>query len=141
MSPLDRGVPAGRRGIAYEITTARDGFDGRFERRDSTQASCDHVYSAHDRQHGSRVPHAIEPRPRAGGNDDYEASRYGQHAELPTYERQPEAHFTPYQNNQPSFFMPSQYDYRQGRARKRSNLPKQSTEIMKTWFDQVRQPL
>lgn len=36
------------------------------------------------------------------------------------------------------FFMPSQYEYQHGKARKRSNLPKQSTEIMKTWFDQVR---
>lgn len=43
----------------------------------------------------------------------------------------------PYHGAQPSFFMPSHYDYQQGKARKRSNLPKQSTEIMKTWFDQV----
>ncbi|KAK5109895.1 hypothetical protein LTR62_006502 [Meristemomyces frigidus] len=36
--------------------------------------------------------------------------------------------------------MPSQYDHTQqqgGKARKRSNLPKQSTEIMKVWFDQA----
>ena len=44
-----------------------------------------------------------------------------------------------YQEAQPTFFMPSHYDYQQGKTRKRSNLPKQSTEIMKTWFDQVRQ--
>lgn len=37
----------------------------------------------------------------------------------------------------PAFFMPSHYEYQHGKARKRSNLPKQSTEIMKTWFDQV----
>lgn len=43
-----------------------------------------------------------------------------------------------YQNGQPPFFMPSHYEYQHGKARKRSNLPKQSTEIMKTWFDQVR---
>lgn len=42
-----------------------------------------------------------------------------------------------YQEAQPTFFMPSHYDYQQGKTRKRSNLPKQSTEIMKTWFDQV----
>jgi hypothetical protein len=41
-----------------------------------------------------------------------------------------EAHLT--------FFMPSHYDYRQGKTQKRSNLPKRSTETMKTWFDQVR---
>jgi hypothetical protein len=44
-----------------------------------------------------------------------------------------------YQESQPTFFMPSHYDYQQGKTRKRSNLPKQSTEIMKTWFDQVNQ--
>ena len=42
-----------------------------------------------------------------------------------------------HQNLQPSVFMPNHYDYQQGKTRKRSNLPKQSTEIMKTWFDQV----
>lgn len=46
----------------------------------------------------------------------------------------------PYHGGQPAFFMPAQYDYQQGKTRKRSNLPKQSTEIMKTWFDQVRRP-
>jgi len=44
-----------------------------------------------------------------------------------------------YEEAQPTFFMPSHYDYQQGKTRKRSNLPKQSTEIMKTWFDQVGQ--
>lgn len=42
-----------------------------------------------------------------------------------------------FQDAQAAFFMPSHYDYQQGKTRKRSNLPKQSTEIMKTWFDQV----
>ena len=41
------------------------------------------------------------------------------------------------QTSHAAFFMPNHYDYQQGKARKRSNLPKQSTEIMKTWFDQV----
>lgn len=44
----------------------------------------------------------------------------------------------PYSSSGPAFFMPSHYEYQHGKARKRSNLPKQSTEIMKTWFDQVR---
>lgn len=52
--------------------------------------------------------------------------------------RQPEPYMRAgYQDAQPTFFMPSHYDYQQGKTRKRSNLPKQSTEIMKTWFDQV----
>ena len=40
-----------------------------------------------------------------------------------------------------TMFAPSHYEYQHGKARKRSNLPKQSTEIMKNWFDQVRTPL
>lgn len=35
------------------------------------------------------------------------------------------------------FFVQPHFDYSQGKTRKRSNLPKQSTEIMKTWFDNV----
>ena len=41
--------------------------------------------------------------------------------------------------NQAAFFLPPHCDYQQGKSRKRTNLPKQSTEIMKNWFDQVRQ--
>ena len=44
---------------------------------------------------------------------------------------------TPYASNHPPYFLPSGYVFQHGKARKRSNLPKQSTEIMKTWFDQV----
>ncbi|KAK5732144.1 homeodomain superfamily [Elasticomyces elasticus] len=51
------------------------------------------------------------------------------HLPLPSYHR------SPYGSTDPSYFMPSQYDHQKGKARKRSNLPKQSTEIMKTWFD------
>ena len=61
---------------------------------------------------------------------------YGRLHELPSLSMPEYAHAS-YQNAQPAFFMPSLYDYRHGKVRKRSNLPKQSTEIMKTWFDQV----
>lgn len=37
------------------------------------------------------------------------------------------------------FFVPSHYDYQNGKSRKRSNLPKQSTEIMKRWFGKMDQ--
>ncbi|KAK5170290.1 homeodomain superfamily [Saxophila tyrrhenica] len=33
------------------------------------------------------------------------------------------------------YFVPNHYDFKQGKTRKRSNLPKQSTEVMKNWFD------
>lgn len=35
-------------------------------------------------------------------------------------------------------FVPAPYEYSYPKTRKRSNLPKQSTEIMRGWFDQVR---
>ena len=44
-----------------------------------------------------------------------------------------------YEGSQSAHFMPSEYEYQAGKARKRSNLPKQSTEIMKDWFDHVSQ--
>ncbi|KAK4502840.1 hypothetical protein PRZ48_006266 [Zasmidium cellare] len=71
---------------------------------------------------------------RGGYADAHENPRYGRPDELTRPMNgygQP-----PYQGNMPAFFMPSHYEYQHGKARKRSNLPKQSTEIMKTWFDQ-----
>ena len=53
----------------------------------------------------------------------------------------PPSHPLPYDDVPPPFFFPNHYDYQNGKARKRSNLPKQSTEIMKTWFDQVSYPI
>ncbi|TKA25320.1 hypothetical protein B0A50_06224 [Salinomyces thailandicus] len=41
-----------------------------------------------------------------------------------------------YEPARAQLFMPTPFEYHHGKARKRSNLPKQSTEIMKTWFDQ-----
>jgi len=61
----------------------------------------------------------------------FERSRHEQMEMAATYGR------PTFPESQPAFFMPSHYDYQQGKTRKRSNLPKQSTEIMKTWFDQV----
>lgn len=56
--------------------------------------------------------------------------------------RTPETLSPPHYGPHPSYFVPNHYEYQQGKSRKRSNLPKQSTEIMKNWFDQViqRQP-
>lgn len=42
-----------------------------------------------------------------------------------------------YESPQSQYFMQAHYEYQHGKTRKRSNLPKQSTEIMKTWFDEV----
>jgi hypothetical protein len=93
-------------------------------------------------------PHPVEPSRSA-----YPATRPAHYSlpmrdeaglthDHPHYSRLPQqegyAKIAGYQEAQPTFFMPSHYDYQQGKTRKRSNLPKQSTEIMKTWFDQVR---
>lgn len=71
-------------------------------------------------------------------NDPRDSARYGR----PEGQQPRPVGFPshPYQSNAPPFFMPSHYEYQHGKARKRSNLPKQSTEIMKTWFDQVCSP-
>lgn len=42
-----------------------------------------------------------------------------------------------YPESHSPYFVPNHYDYKHGKTRKRSNLPKQSTEIMKNWFDKV----
>ena len=130
-SPSAYRDPQARHSVAYRTSPHTGGFERSFERRDSTQAPYDPIRSDHEVEYDRRPP----PYPRAGPNEEYDHSQYiGRVDALPK-----EAHYGPYQSGgqQPSFFMPSQYDYRHGRARKRSNLPKQSTEIMKTWFDQV----
>jgi hypothetical protein len=79
----------------------------------------------------SRSPHYSLPmREDSGAPKDHYMDRGRLHAQ-DAYNR------LGYEDAQPTFFMPSHYDYQQGKTRKRSNLPKQSTEIMKTWFDQV----
>lgn len=72
---------------------------------------------------------------RDGYSDPRDPIRYGRPEEH--QDCQPGFPAQPYQSNVPAYFMPSHYEYQHGKARKRSNLPKQSTEIMKTWFDQV----
>ena len=72
---------------------------------------------------------------RDGYADPRDSIRYGRPEEHQTRQLGFPPH--PYHSSVPAFFMPSHYEYQRGKARKRSNLPKQSTEIMKTWFDQV----
>ncbi|PPJ50974.1 hypothetical protein CBER1_06847 [Cercospora berteroae] len=81
----------------------------------------------------SRPGHYVQ-QTRDVYNDPRDSARYGR----PEGQQPRPVGFAshPYQSNVPPFFMPSHYEYQHGKARKRSNLPKQSTEIMKTWFDQ-----
>ena len=102
-------------------------------------------------QRGYAPPHPVEPshseypstRPAHYSlpmrDEAHEHAHYIERSRLQQQERY--AKIAGYPEAQPTFFMPSHYDYQQGKTRKRSNLPKQSTEIMKTWFDQVRQEM
>lgn len=143
MSPPEYGQTPAQRGIAFE-PMPQHGFNRRLERRDSTQASHDHGDADVDSEYDRRVHDAMDSRlqhTRGAGREDFQASQYARRVELSPDDRRREAHAAHQQSSQPSFFMPTQYDYRNGRARKRSNLPKPSTEVMKTWFDQVCQDL
>ncbi|KAM0722268.1 hypothetical protein Q7P37_001709 [Cladosporium fusiforme] len=90
------------------------------------------VEPAHGGYAPSRPPHYSLPM-----RDESGPRREDPHYIDSVRTRQPESYSRPvYQDAQPTFFMPSHYDYQQGKTRKRSNLPKHSTEIMKMWFDQ-----
>lgn len=82
--------------------------------------------------------------------DAHSRDSYGSRMEidhLPRREYDPRRDYEPaqlapgfiggYEPARAQLFMPTPFEYHHGKARKRSNLPKQSTEIMKTWFDQV----
>ena len=43
----------------------------------------------------------------------------------------------PYTDAQPPMFIPGHGDYHLSKSRKRSNLPKEATDMMKRWFDEV----
>jgi hypothetical protein len=123
----------------------RDSFsqpnDRPMSRRSSTSAYGVYPPRPYERDQSRRSPYQTASRyplpVRDGYTDPRDNTRYTR-TEQP---QQPCAMnaFTQqnYQSNVPAFFMPSHYEYQHGKARKRSNLPKQSTEIMKTWFDQV----
>ena len=135
MSPPDVRVT---RQLAPNEKHARGRLGHPFERRDSTQGHYDPVHQANNHQQRPTVPPTLESPAHTVRRNVFGVAQYEPPGQVAQAERPRESPFTPYQPSQSSVFMPSQYDYRQGRARKRSNLPKQSTEIMKTWFDQVR---
>ncbi|USW52067.1 Putative Homeobox domain-containing protein [Septoria linicola] len=117
----------------------RDSFGSSGDRPESRRSSIS--------SYGIYPPRPYEREPSRPGQwpSSAHSSRdgYADPRESIRYSR-PEEHQTrpigypphPYQSSVPAFFMPSHYEYQHGKARKRSNLPKQSTEIMKTWFDQ-----
>ena len=97
--------------------------------------------SSYGREDGPALSHERDRnRPVSQHVDAYYPSPY--RIEGPPIEQQPPQRLSnfargPYATNETNFFVPGLYEYQHIKARKRSNLPKQSTEIMKTWFDQV----
>lgn len=87
----------------------------------------------HFQRDTQRSPAAYDAYDRRSYEDD--RGSYSKRDSFDTDSRDGSASGGPTQH--PSFFMPAHYDYTQSKTRKRSNLPKQSTEIMKTWFDNV----
>ncbi|WPH05089.1 Homeobox protein TGIF1 [Acrodontium crateriforme] len=85
----------------------------------------------------SPCPHLI--RHRTPTNDRYnrpEGLNYDRMERVPVHVDSNVAHI-PYEYSPASMYtMSNDYDFQHSKARKRGNLPKQSTEIMKTWFDQ-----
>ena len=104
-------------------------------RRECANESDKYHPGSSERGYDMRFSHHPEPRREALLHGDL-VRREIHYAPDEPYTSQLPTH-SHYQSTSPSFFMPNHYDYQQNKARKRSNLPKQSTEIMKTWFDQV----
>ncbi|KAK1083123.1 homeodomain super [Friedmanniomyces endolithicus] len=93
--------------------------------------------SVEARRHGSTYPPMIRQCPPhiEQYGSCFEDDRSTRHPRLPSHAKDLFER-SPYETTPPSYLMPSQYEYQHGKARQRGNLPKQSTEIMKTWFDQ-----
>lgn len=112
-------------------------------RRSSVQAHNDYAPAPNFELRRPSYHHPTTPHYSLSLRDDYAVSKeqqFSHHRQsvdmMPGYNR------GGYPDSQPSaFFMSSHYECQQEKTRKRSNLPKQSTEIMKTWFDQVRGPI
>lgn len=111
------------------------------DRRSSIIAPSDYPTARYESHHGpGSQPYHATSQYSLPLRDDYSPRKVPRYE--PRGQEPPEAiagfNHAGFQDAQAAFFMPSHYDYQQGKTRKRSNLPKQSTEIMKTWFDQVR---
>ena len=108
-------------------------------RRSSTNEYDEHVTRPFERNHARHLSHQPDRHYplhlRAGFVEREPVAQYER-----TVHHSASAHsefdHSPYSIN-PAFSMPSHHEHRHGKARKRNNLPKQSTEVMKTWFDQV----
>ncbi|RMY25009.1 hypothetical protein D0866_11234 [Hortaea werneckii] len=119
-----------------------------------------HVASSHDHDvHDLSVHRTMNagfPSPHEANDDDPRSRTLPYHAQFTPRESHgsgidntrlakrdcwpaPQASSSPYggyESPQSQYFMQAHYEYSHGKTRKRSNLPKQSTEIMKTWFDE-----
>lgn len=102
----------------------------------------DHSYSRDRRRSSftaSRTDAGITP-PNGSNDriyDDAHRSTYPSDANHQVHQQDMFHYGTPsHSYGQAAYFSPSPYDYQNGKSRKRSNLPKASTEIMKRWVDE-----
>lgn len=101
--------------------------------------------SSIDQQHGHLYPlpspgYGASPQvqPHAQSEDErrYDAEREYRERQIQAPAQQTGYRTPPYGYAQPSYFVSAHYEYANGKPRKRSNLPKESTEIMRKWFEE-----
>ncbi|KAK4551331.1 homeodomain super [Recurvomyces mirabilis] len=110
----DAGQPYTQNGAAYEAANGYQPLSMVVVDTRHSVDSADHVSGRAHLSHREDHPPAYDSDGLSSGTSLY--------------------HQSPYDTS--SFFMPSQYEYKHGRARNGRKLSKQSTEIMKRWFDQ-----
>ena len=91
---------------------------------------------AYDECYASRANTQYEIAVRASYSDRDVGSEAGRNEYFHSHPS-PNLFSGPYVNGQHALFLPGHGDFHFSKSRKRSNLPKESTDIMKQWFDQV----
>lgn len=100
-----------------------------------------HRYSQEE-QRGRSEAHFVSNQyrsPTTESHPQHDGVEHFQRVEQGSFRHAQELSRSPFQSGRPlDNFAPGPYEYYYTKSRKRSNLPKHSTEIMRAWFDQVR---
>lgn len=111
------------------------------ERRSSLGAFEGFQRYPHEEQRGRNDAHFMNSQYRSPTTDHhphYDSAAQPRRVEQDPFRSGPELSNSPFQSGRPlDSFTPGPYEYYYTKSRKRSNLPKHSTEIMRAWFDQV----
>jgi hypothetical protein len=114
----------------YHRYGSRPGFYSEDRYAKDTQRGCDGYFKL---QADAQYELVVRP-----SYSDRDVSSQGGPAEYFHSHTSPNLASGPYMGAQPALFLPGHGDYHLSKSRKRSNLPKESTDIMKHWFDEVR---